>query len=139
MDGYVEITGNSYFEAAPVEKPQLAELERGTIQNLNNGTMIITGGTIIATKQHGISNEATLTLGTKDGDPNTTPVIIGTKYGVLNIGTFNYYDGIIQGITSATSGEITGEDEVLQKIEDTEIINDKEYKTVYLELKDTGE
>lgn len=131
--GYVEITGNSYLEASPRGSRPDEPVSRATIQNLTGGTMLITGGTIIASSQQAIANSATLTLGIKDGDPSSAPTIIGADYGVVNVGTLNYYDGIIKGINDAISGNIDDEDQDLVKIDGTETINNTEYKTLHLE------
>ena len=46
----------------------------------------------------GINNKGTLTLGTDDNEVKTdAPSISGTDTGVTNSGTFNYYDGVLQG------------------------------------------
>ena len=124
--GYVEITDNSYLEASPNGIRTGDPIGRATVQNMN-------GGTIIASSQQAIGNSATLTLGEKDGDPSSVPVIIGADYGILNAGTLNYYDGIIKGINDAISGNIDDEDQDLVKVNGTETINNTEYKTLHLE------
>lgn len=96
--GVLEISGNSYLSSSTKDKQENYTLDRGTIQNIENGTVIITGGTIVSKTQQAISNEGTLILGTKDGNINkTTPTVIGTTYGIKTIGTFKFYDGIIKG------------------------------------------
>lgn len=78
------------------------------IYNEQAGTVKVTGGTIIGTPltssgpgDSGIYNSdvGSLTIGTKDTNVNTEqPKINGTKYGVYNNGgTFNFYDGRIEG------------------------------------------
>lgn len=73
------------------------------IYNNTNATAVITGGTITGTSTDdtstsaGIYNRGTLTLGTMDSELKEVPVISGRPYGVYNTGTFNFYDGIING------------------------------------------
>ena len=73
------------------------------IYNNTNATAVITGGTITGTSTDdtstsaGIYNTGTLTLGTMDSELKEVPVISGRPYGVYNTGTFNFYDGIING------------------------------------------
>ena len=109
---------------------------RGTVQNLANGTIVITGGTIEGTNGFAVSNYGTLTLGVKsDGNINiSSPEIIGKKtYGLNNAGTFNYYDGIIKGITNAITGTISDQEPNTQLHTGTEQIDGQTCKTVYLE------
>lgn len=81
-------------------------------------------------------NEGTLILGIKnDGDISTTaPLITGDGYGVSSVGVFKFYDGIIKGVTDAISGTITEYEPSTEIKNDTEVINGKTYKTVYLEF-----
>ena len=72
----------------------------------------ITGGVIESTTQSAIylSNlRAILTVGNNEGAVSKeTPVLKGAIYGIENNGgTFNFYDGIIQGATQAIYGEVT--------------------------------
>ncbi len=78
----------------------------GTISN--SATATILGGTITSENGIGISNGRTLTIGNNEGEVNIdSPVITGKTYGVSNSGTFNFYDGVIKGETSAISGQIS--------------------------------
>ena len=132
--GTVEISGDVYITSKTSGTPQGGALGRATVQNLANGTMTITGGTIVGEVQQAVSNEGTLTLGTKDGNISTsTPVIIGETYGLRNLGTFNFYDGIIKGITDAYSGTLNDQETNSQEVTDSEIISGKTYITKYLE------
>ncbi len=133
--GTVEISGNAYLSATAIERPVNAGLDRGTIHNIDNGTVIVKGGTIIGIHQYGIANEAILILGVKsDGNISTTsPNIRGETYGVANTRTFRYYDGIIKGINGAISGNITEREPNTQLINDTEQIDGKTYNTAHLE------
>lgn len=131
-NGIVTITGNSYISSEATGKPKYSDLDRGTIQNLANGTINIISGTIISTKQQAISNEGTLSIGTKNGSiNNSTPIIQGENYGLVNSSTANFYDGKIKGILDAISGTITDTESTLGN--GTEIINNKSYKVQYNE------
>ena len=82
-----------------------ATIEGGTIKYNNTGNTNYNTAAIIIT-----TNTATLTLGKEDGNVSTTnPEIIGSRYGINNEGngTFNFYDGIVKGILTAISGNIT--------------------------------
>lgn len=132
--GTTEISGNAqlYSNASG----EIDNMERGTVQNLPNATMIIKGGTIVGNVGVAVSNRGNLTLGIKsDGNiSNTAPVIIGkTTYGLHNYSTFNYYDGIIKGITDAITGTISDQEPNTQLHTGTEQIDGQTYKTVYLE------
>ena len=132
--GTVEISGSANLISNASGSRD--NMYRGTVQNLANGTIVITGGTIEGTNGFAVSNYGTLTLGVKsDGNINiSSPEIIGKKtYGLNNAGTFNYYDGIIKGITDAITGTISDQEPNTQLHTGTEQIGGKTYKTVYLE------
>lgn len=134
--GTIEISGNAYLSSNA--SGTVTEMERGTVQNLANGIIKITGGTIEGKNGLAVSNYGTLILGEKsDGNINyTSPVVIGKKtYGLSNAtnGTFNYYDGIIKGITDAITGTITDKEDNSQIVDGTETIDGKTYETVHLE------
>lgn len=133
--GIVEIKGDSYLSSTASGRASGLTLDRATISNMNNGTVIITGGTIVGINQQAISNEnATLIIGTNDGSINTsTPTIIGKNYGVVNTGTFNFYDGTMKGMTAAMSGSITNQETNSQIANGVETIDGNNYKTQYLE------
>lgn len=117
---------NSQTNGAPTNGD--TTMQRGTVQILPNGTVIVLGGTIIGSKQHAISNEGILTIGTKDGNVNNqTPMIRGEAYGVLTIGTFNFYDGTIAGKTDAISGTITDQQTTIST--GTIVVDNKTYQT----------
>ncbi len=131
--GTVEITGNAYLSSQTSGVPDTTTMERATVQCLSGGTLIITGGTIEGLKQQAVSNEGTLTIGTKDGSINTsTPVLIGNIHGVKTTGTFNFYDGIIKGKTDAIDGTITDQETNSQLINGTETIDGDTYIVNYL-------
>ena len=133
-NGNVEISGNAHLSSTA--SGSVDGMERGTAQNLANGTMTITGGTIEGTAGPAISNKGILTLGEKDGNiSNTSPVAISkTTYGLKNYSTLNFYDGIIKGITNVISGNITAQEDNSQIVDGTETIDGTTYKTAYLEL-----
>ena len=135
--GFVEITGNAYLSSTTSGTPTASDvhLERGTVQNLAIGTILITGGTIEAPNQHAVSNEGTLIIGEKDGNINiTTPILKGHAYGILNTGTVSFYDGIVKGdeISGACNTTIT-EIENNSEIEHSlETIGTDVFDTMYL-------
>lgn len=132
--GIVEISGDAYLSSSATEKYAQDSLERATVQNLAGGTISITGGTIIGTKQQAISNSGTLTLGTKNGNINTTsPEIRGNTVGLKSNGTVNFYDGILKGITGGHSGNIDDQETNSQIITGSETISGKTYITEHLE------
>ncbi len=134
VKGTVEISGG-YFSSSAEGKPSNSALERATIQNLQNGKVTITGGTIVSTVQQAISNEATLTIGTQDGSINAaSPVIIGQTYGIVSNNTFNFFDGIVKGIDDPISGTITQKETNSQEVDGTEVISGQTYNTKHLEL-----
>ena len=98
---------------------------------LDNTSAVITGGTIEG-RRHGVyvaNTGSSLTLGIDDGEVSqSNPSIKGDQYGVYNIGTFNFYDGIIKGKIDRIYGSI------LDKAHGYELIydNEEDLKTVYL-------
>ena len=133
--GVVEIKENAYLKSTTTGKVDNIAIERGTITNVRDGILIITGGTIIGENQHAISNDSMLTIGiANDGNVNTTsPIIIGKTSGVKNTGIFNFYDGIIKGVTDSINGIITNMEMNCTRFDSTEIIDETTYKTVYLQ------
>ena len=134
-DGTVEITSGAYLTSKTNGVPTGGTMERGTVQCLADGELIITGGTIVGERQQAVSNEGTLTIGSKDGNPTTEqPVLIGAVYGIKSSTAFNFYNGIIKGQTDAYYGTI-GDKEIGTRIATgTETIDSKIYKTAYLEF-----
>ena len=132
--GTVLITGNAYLRSTATGKPDKHNLERGTVHNLANGTIIITGGTIIGVHQTAVSNSGTLTIGTDDETISTTsPVLQGKTYGVKSDVSFGFYDGILKGVTDAIDGTAT-ENPATREVDGTETIGGQTYKTKCLEL-----
>ncbi len=125
--GTVTITGNSYLSNTANN--------RAAVHNLENGTMNIKSGTIVATGYHAVYNESgILNIGEKDGTiDNSTPVFEGENSGlsVANNQSFNFYDGIIKGKTNAID-----QPSLLDDKEDGASLltgTDGEYKTAYME------
>ncbi len=128
--GTAEITGTSYLTSKT--SGAYNNVQRATVQNMG-GTLIITGGTIESTAQHAISNVASLTIGTKDGNVDaTTPILIGKTNGVKSTTAFNFYDGIIKGRTNAINGSINDQETNTTITNSTETISGVVYKTSYL-------
>ena len=133
--GNIEISGSAYLCSAATGSASNGALGRATINNLQNGTVTVTGGTIIGLNQQALSNEnATLIIGTKDGNIDTTsPTIVGETYGLVHTSTFNFYDGTIKGIQAAISGDITEREEDSQIVDGTYVDGEKTYLTQHLE------
>ena len=134
--GTVTISGNPYLSS---RAEYASNNKRGTVQNLsyNNklGTMVITGGTIesFATNGVGVSNSANLTIGVDDGNVSTSvPLIKGIGTGVINTGTFNFYDGILKGQSNAISGNVvTNQNNSI--VTSSEVIDGVTYQVKYLQ------
>ena len=125
--GFVEISGTAHLSSTTGQ--------RATIQNLNNGNVVILGGTIESERNCGIENTANLTIGVKDGTPVAqSPIIQGNIYGVKSTTNFNYYDGTIRGY----EGVFNDESKVADVEQDygllyyIETVNLKNYKTCRL-------
>ena len=129
--GKLEISGNAYLSATTGE--------RATVQNLANGQLVITGGTIISANQEAVKVESgTATIGVEDGTiGNTTPVIQGATNGITTSVNISMFDGILRGKNAAinNTGRITatevgavsvGIDSVA-----TEVIDGVTYKVIY--------
>lgn len=134
----VEISGSALLKSNASETVvnNNVTFQRATVMGTTTSTQItITGGTIIGTAGCGVTGNGTITVGTKaDGDiNNSSPVILGETVGLNNKGTFNFYDGIIKGINDAILGTIGDQEPNTQVEESTETIDNKAYKTKYLE------
>ena len=134
-NGTVEISGDAYLSSNAAGAVNEG-FNRATVMNVSpTGHMTITGGTIISTNSIGVFDNGTLTIGIKsDGNiSNSSPSITGNSYGVETHGTFNYYDGIIKGVTGTINGTITEQEPNTNLVNGTETIDDKTYNTVHLE------
>ncbi|MBR2833122.1 MAG: InlB B-repeat-containing protein [Bacilli bacterium] len=122
--GTVTISGSTYLKNTSKERP--------AITNLSNSTLTILGGTIIAERHSAISNEGTLTIGTKDGSINTnSPVLQGFIYGVTSTTNYSFYDGIVKGKTDVFNDDskITDKETDYGIHYKKEIIDGNTYKT----------
>ena len=129
--GVVNISGDAYISSTATGKPQPSALSRGAIQVLPDGELNVTGGTIIGVNQYGIANEGITTIGNSEDDIDaTSPVIEGNTDGIRNVGTLNFYDGIIRGKDNAINGDVTDQVEGAIIIDGT----DGDFKTAHLEL-----
>lgn len=132
-NGSVLITGG-YLHSTASGTPTGTTMERGAVQNLASGNMIITGGKIVGETQQAVSNEGILTFGTQGGGIDiTSPEIIGKTVGIKTTRTFNYYDGIIKGITNPPiNGTISDTEAGSTQVTGTETIDGLTYNTVHL-------
>ena len=130
--GTLTITGNSALSAN--NSGAYGGYSRGVIQVIT-GTARILGGTVTSLTGPGIVNQAagTLILGQEDGTAgNTTPVIQGKTYGVDTSragSTFNFYDGIVKGITGSITGSVADYENGASRVDATEIIGTDTYNT----------
>lgn len=124
--GTTNISGTASVSATSNERP--------AVQN-NSGTMYITGGTITSSRQVAVQNKARLTIGTSDGNVDiTNPMLQGATYGVTNSGSlFNFYDGVIKGVTDAISGTVNNIESGYTRTNSTEFIDGTTYKTTFLQ------
>ena len=129
--GELEISGDAYLSATTGE--------RATVQNLNNGQTVITGGTIISTKQEAVKVESgTLTIGVENGVADSSaPILQGATYGVNTSVDISMFDGKLRGKTAAinnTSRITATEDDATAVGVDavaTEVVDGETYKVVY--------
>lgn len=134
--GNVLITGDAYLSsrASGLSQQQYTTLKRATVQNLPGATTTITGGVVVSEEQQAISNDGTLIMGTKDGNINSSsPVIKGKTIGIDNLGTYNFYDGIVKGITGTISGNVSDIEDNSHRVTSTEVIDGTTYYTEYIE------
>lgn len=127
VNGTVEISGNAYLSATTNQ--------RSTVQNMTSGTLIITGGTIVSTGSSAINNSASMTIGIKDGDvDSTSPIIRGITNGISTTSDFNFYDGIIEGKKDAINdiSKLQDKEDDYLVANSTETVDGVVYKTIYL-------
>ena len=127
--GYVKISGNSFLRASAND--------RATVHNLGNGTMIITGGTIISDKQEAVKcDNGTLIIGIEDGVANNnTPIIQGATRGVTTSVDIAFYDGILKGRDAAINNpsRITAVEVNAEPVDGVATVNHEEYHTLHYE------
>ena len=90
----------------PTETNAKFNLNKNTITGTitNNGTIQIDNGTVTS-EDIGIINNGTLTLGDDDGEVfNDTIFVYGRNIALQQNGTFNFYDGLLQGILGIQGG-----------------------------------
>ena len=129
--GRLEISGNAYLSAV--------SNERAAVQNLNNGQLVITGGTIISTKQEAVKVESgTLTIGVEDGVVDSSaPILQGATYGVNTSVDISMFDGKLRGKTAAinNTSRITATEDGATAVGidavATEVVGGETYKVVY--------
>lgn len=133
--GILEITNGKLYSntnnATALENSGTANIENAYIQGgrgiTNSGTMTILNGQIYANSEIGIYNTSKLTIGTKDLNVNKeAPYIYGKTYGINSAsGTFNFYDGKIEGASNQSiSGAVTEIEEEYEIIKTT--VNSRE-------------
>ncbi len=133
--GLAEISGASHLKAKAVIE---GSNHRATVQVITGGNLLIKGGTIESVGGAGIAltNEATTTIGVKDGNiSKTNPLIIGSGTGLYIVsGDVNFYDGIIKGKNVAVYNEtgITDKEPLYTIVHSTETINSDTYYTAHL-------
>lgn len=132
--GTVKISGTAYLSAkAQVQGTN----KRGTVHNLDSGTLEITGGTIVALGNDGIavSNSGKMTIGTLgEGVSTEFPKIQSNGFGVYSTGSFNFYDGIVKSLLDPFNDEsISIKETGYEFIHTTEKISNYTYNVVYLE------
>ena len=125
-NGPLEIE-NTTLESTANNKP--------AIQNNASGSFIITQSNVVSANNVGINNIGTMTIGKKDGIVNAgAPRIQGATYGVTSTTNFNFYDGIIKGVTNGINNEskISDKEENYRLLHGSELIDGDTYNTAYL-------
>lgn len=125
--GTVEISGSAYLSSsAPA---------RGTVQNLENASLTITGGTIVSTTQQAVTNDGILTIGIEDGDVDVSaPILQGATYGITSTSEFAFYNGVAKGKTGAIDNILMASEREAgyQMVTSTETIEGSVYQTAHL-------
>lgn len=129
--GTLEISGNAYLSATSGERP--------AVQSLENGALVIKGGTIISTQQEAVKVESgSATIGVEDGVADrSTPILQGATTGLNASVNVSMFDGTLRGKSSAinntshlTTSEVgatsVGIDSVV-----TEVVDGVTYKIIY--------
>ena len=126
--GTVEIKGTAYLSAVSTA--------RSTVQNQAGGTLTITGGTIISSGLSAVDNRGTMTIGTKDGNVNSSsPILQGLSYGISSSTNFKFYDGIAKGSKNGALNNlalIEDKETEYEILKGTEVIDGVTYKTARL-------
>ncbi len=107
----ITINGGTYDKIYSNTLNDVITLNSGNfryIENRANSNLYVYGGNYNNTSGECINNAGIFTLGSDDGEVSIEePAITGSTYGVTNTGTFNFYDGIIQGGNKAINGSVT--------------------------------
>ncbi len=107
----ITINGGTYDKIYSNTLNDVITLNSGNfryIENRANSKLYIYGGNYNNTSGECVNNAGIFTLGADDGEVSIEePAITGSTYGVTNTGTFNFYDGIIQGGNKAINGSVT--------------------------------
>lgn len=130
--GTVTIDGDSYIFSKGSQ--------RAAVQNVSGGTLNIKSATIIATFNSAVNNAGTMTIGTKDNDPDVTSVVIqGSVYGVTSTTNYNFYDGIIKGVNNSVNNfsKIVDIESGYSIAQSEEVIDNNTYKTAFLGITHT--
>lgn len=131
--GSAEISGNSYIYSETTGFPTGSVIERASVNNLEGGTLVITGGTFVGKYQQAISNEGTMIIGTAgDGIDTSSPVFIGATYGIKSLVPFEYYDGVAKGVSGAILGTTVMEDDT-RIVDGSEVLDGITYITQHIE------
>ena len=133
--GTLEISGNTYLSNT--------SSNRAALHNLNDSTKHTTGiiniisAEIVSNNAQAIAVESgTVNVGVKDGViDNSSITATGKTYGITNLGTFNFYDGVLKGKSDAINGTAAGEyDTGASLVTGTETISGATYKTAYTQM-----
>ena len=135
--GTVVIRGNSYIEN---------KKDRAAVQNLNNGTTTILGGTIYSKQFYALYNQAGIvTVGEEDNNYDTSKILIksgnettnNNQYGLY--GEIKLYDGMIMGKKAAINNEsnIIAKETDAVKVTDDIIEDTITYHRLYYSLTPT--
>ena len=130
--GTTEIKGSTYLYAKPrVESSN----ERGAAQSIN-GTLIISGGTIVSDNYGVTVTNGSLRIGTQNSTYNAaTPEIRGGTSAVNSVVNYSIYDGIMEGKDSAVRDEskINATESGFTKVNGEKTIDSEIYQTLYYE------
>lgn len=115
--------------------------ERATVQNLENGSLTITGGTIISSKQEAVKVESgSCVISIEDGAAdNSSSILQGGTYGLNTSVDITMYDGILRGKNSAINNTSritvteTGATSVGINPAVTEVVNGITYNVIYFQ------
>ena len=121
----VKIDLNGHEVKAIAEQDAAILVQSGMLKVIDDtlqGTILNDDGIAIKVEEGG-----TLTLGADDENISQNPVIVGRTIGVLNYGTFNFYDGMIQGQTA-----ISGTVEETPRLYNSSVTTDNNIQTAVL-------